>query len=379
MSMVLELTRELVRRASVTPNDEGCQTFIADYLESFGFTLEWFNQAGVSNCLLSHGDPGSGPTILMLGHTDVVPVGDESAWSHPPFSAQIQDGILYGRGTADMKGGVAAMVIALRRFVEEYPDHPGCLQLLLTSDEEGPATDGTCIVADALKEQGRIPTFCLVGEPTSYKILGDMVRVGRRGSINARLTIEGEQGHTAFGHLVENPAHKLAGFLSVVTRLRWDEGDSFFPATSLQVSALQSGGIATNVTPAAAEARFNMRNGPVSPQAELRQRIEAVLADLHITDYQLEWNVSAEPFYTPEGELTAAITSSVSSILGYFPEMNTGGGTSDGRFIAPLGTQVAELGLLNYSIHKVDEHVAVADLDLLMTIYFDVLRRLLKP
>jgi len=379
MSMVLELTQALVRRPSVTPNDEGCQAFIAAYLESFGFSAELFNRGDVTNILLSHGDPTSGPTVLMLGHTDVVPVGDESAWSHPPFAAEIHEGILYGRGTADMKGGVAAMVIALRRLVEEFPDHPGCLQLLLTSDEEGPATDGTCVVADAFKEQGRIPEYCLVGEPTSDKVLGDMVRVGRRGSINARLIIEGEQGHTAFGHLIENPAHKLAGFLSVVTQLRWDEGDEFFPATSLQVSALQAGGIATNVTPATAEARFNMRNGPVSPQADLRQRIESILADLHITDYQLDWSVSAEPFYTPEGELTAAIAESVLSILGHSPEMNTGGGTSDGRFIAPLGTQVAELGLHNHSIHKVNEHTAVADLDVLMVIYFDVLRRLLKP
>jgi len=378
MSMVLNLTRDLIRRPSVTPADEGCQALIADYLAEFGFSCEWFNRGDVTNVLLSHGDPASGPSILLLGHTDVVPVGDESSWKYPPFAAQVEEGILYGRGSADMKGGVAAMVIALQRLVEEFPDHPGCIQLLITSDEEGPAVDGTCVVAEALKQQNRIPEFCLVGEPTSSKLLGDMVRVGRRGSINATLSINGEQGHTAFGHLIENPAHKLADFLAVVTNLCWDEGDKLFPATSLQVSALQAGGIATNVTPAIAEARINLRNGPISPQHELKQRIESILDDLQISGYKLDWNVSAEPFYTPAGALTAAVEAAISGLLGYSPEMNTGGGTSDGRFIAPLGTQVVELGLLNYSIHKIDEHTSVADLDLLMAVYFDVLRRLLK-
>ncbi|MCF6263368.1 MAG: succinyl-diaminopimelate desuccinylase [Xanthomonadales bacterium] len=378
MSMVLDLTRDLIRRPSITPADEGCQVLIADYLAAFGFTCEWFNRGDVSNVLLSHGTPENGPSILMLGHTDVVPVGDENSWKYPPFAARVDEGILYGRGSADMKGGVAAMVIALQRLVEEFPDHPGCVQLLLTSDEEGPATDGTCVVADALKQQDRIPDYCLVGEPTSSKRLGDMARVGRRGSINVRLIIEGEQGHTAFGHLIENPAHKLAAFLAVVTNLRWDEGDALFPATSLQVSALQAGGIATNVTPAIAETRFNLRNGPVSPQSDLKQRMESILADLNINNYQLDWNVSAEPFYTPAGALTAVVEAAVAGLLGYSPAMNTGGGTSDGRFIAPLGTQVVELGLLNHSIHKIDEHTPVADLDLLMAVYFDILRRLLK-
>ncbi len=378
MSRVLELAQALIRKPSITPLDEGCQEYIADYLGQFGFELEWYNRGGVTNCLLSHGDPSSGPTILMLGHTDVVPVGNADDWSYPPFDAVIEDGFLYGRGSADMKGGVAAMVVALRRLVEEYPAHTGCLQLLLTSDEEGPATDGTCVVAEALKAEGRIPEYCLVGEPTSYQQLGDMIRIGRRGSINARLVIEGEQGHTAFGHLVDNPAHKLAHFVSVVSRLQWDQGDAKFPATSLQISALDAGGVATNVTPAKAEAKFNLRNGPASSAAELKQRIESILADLNITEYSLEWYISAHPFFTDQGDLTHALEKSIYSILGRKPEMNTGGGTSDGRFIAPLGTQVAELGLLNHSIHKVDEHVTVADLDLLMAVYFDAVRRLLK-
>lgn len=377
MSRVLELAIALVRRPSVTPDDAGCQQLVFDMLEASGFSIEWFNQEGVTNCLISHGDPSSGPTLMFLGHTDVVPPGAEESWQYPPFAAEVNAEYLYGRGAADMKGSVAAMVVALQRLVEEYPQHPGCLQLLLTSDEEGPAKHGTSIVATALKEQGRVPDYCLVGEPSSSSVLGDVVRVGRRGSINATLRIHGVQGHTAFADKVDNPAHKLAAFLAVVTRLRWDEGDKLFPPSTLQVSALDAGGIATNVTPADARVKFNIRNGSVTPQAEFKLRIESILEDLEIKDYQLDWHISAEPFYTDEGELSRALSMACKDILGHLPEMNTGGGTSDGRFIAPLGTQVVELGPLNHSIHKVNEHVAIADLDLLMAIYFDTARRLL--
>lgn len=378
ISKVQELAIDLIRRPSVTPDDAGCQQLIFQLLETAGFTIEWFNQHGVTNCLISHGDPQTGPSLMFLGHTDVVPVGAESSWTYPPFAATSKAGFIYGRGAADMKGSVAAMVVALQRFVEEFPQHHGCVQLLLTSDEEGSAQYGTRIVAEALSEQGRSPDYCLVGEPSSSNILGDVVRVGRRGSINATLRIEGVQGHTAFADKVDNPAHKLAAFIAVVCRLRWDEGDVLFPPSTLQVSALDAGGIATNVTPATAEVKFNIRNGPISPQAELKQKIETILEDLEISSYQLQWQISAEPFYTPEAELSQALGAACKSILGHSPEMNTGGGTSDGRFIAPLGTQVVELGPLNHSIHKVDEHVAAADLDLLMAVYFDTARRLLK-
>ncbi len=377
MSRVLDLAIALIRRPSITPDDSGCQQLVFDLLEASGFSIEWYIQEGVSNCLISHGDPETGPTVMFLGHTDVVPPGDESSWKYPPFAAEVNAGYLYGRGAADMKGSVAAMVVALQRLVEEYPEHPGCLQLLLTSDEEGPAKYGTCVVAKALSDQARVPDYCLVGEPSSSSVLGDVARVGRRGSINASLRIDGIQGHTAFAEQVDNPAHKLAAFLAVATKLRWDAGDDLFPPSTLQVSALNAGGIATNVTPAVAEVKFNIRNAPVSPQAEFKLRLEAILDDLEIANYQLDWHVSAEPFYTQAGELTTALSEACMAVLGHAPELNTGGGTSDGRFIAPLGTQVVELGPLNHSIHKIDEHVAIADLDLLMAVYFDAARRLI--
>jgi succinyl-diaminopimelate desuccinylase len=375
MSTVLELTRELVARPSITPDDAGCQQLICERLLPLGFRVEWFLCGRVSNVLLTHGR-GS-PSLWFLGHTDVVPPGPEELWTFLPFRPDRKDGELYGRGVADMKGAVAAMVIALEEFVREQPTHAGELGLLLTSDEEGAAVDGVVRVAEELQRRRWKPDYCLVGEPSSRQVLGDTVRIGRRGSIYLRLRINGVQGHTAFPENLDNPVHRLAPLLEELVDLKWDTGDEDFPASHCQVASIRGGTGAPNVTPAYVELLVNFRNGPGSPFDEIRSRFERLLRRHDIADFEAEWTVMGEPFRSPAGRLREAVVGAVRDRLGVAPELNTGGGTSDGRYIAPLGTEVLELGLLNGTIHQVDERTPVADLDRLYATYLDIIRRIL--
>lgn len=373
LTQVAELACQLVQRPSVTPDDAGCQQLIAERLLARGFEARWFLCGDVSNLLLTYGQ-GS-PSLWFLGHTDVVPPGAEELWTHPPFDPSIKDGLLYGRGIADMKGAVAAMVLALETFVQQNPVQ-GQIGLLLTSDEEGEAVDGIVRVAEDLARYDYAPDHCLVGEPSSQQQLGDCVRIGRRGSLHARLRVIGIQGHTAFPHLVDNPVHRMAGFLKELVSTEWDQGNKAFPPTSCQVAWIKAGQVARNVTPADAILQFNFRNCPESSADSLHQRTEAMIRRHGIENYELEWEVMGEPFYSHPGLLREATVSACKEILKVEPDQNTGGGTSDGRYMAPLGTEVVELGLLNSSIHKVDECTPLADLDRLFAAYYDILRRI---
>jgi succinyl-diaminopimelate desuccinylase len=375
MSRVLELTRELVARPSVTPDDAGCQRLICERLLPLGFEVEWFLCGAVSNVLLTRGRES--PSLWFLGHTDVVPPGPEELWTFLPFHPDEKDGELFGRGVADMKGAVAAMVVALETFVQQHPEHPGQIGLLLTSDEEGAAIDGIVRVADELRRRERRPDYCLVGEPSSLRTLGDTVRVGRRGSIHLRLRINGIQGHTAFPENLDNPVHRMAPLLEELVDLNWDTGDDDFPASHCQVASIRAGTGARNVTPAYVELLVNFRNGPKSPFDQIRDRFERLLRRHEIDDYDAEWSVMGEPFRSPAGKLREAVVESVEALLGTTPLLNTGGGTSDGRYIAPLGSEVLELGLINATIHQVDERTPVADLERLYATYYDIIRRLI--
>jgi len=375
MDTTLELTRQLIDLPSQTPDDAGCQRLLADRLVPLGFDVQWLYCGDVSNVIFSHGR-GS-PSLWFLGHTDVVPPGPVEDWASPPFSAQLRDRCLYGRGAADMKGAVAAMVTAAETFVAAHPGHGGQLGIVLTSDEEGDAVDGIARVAEALQRTGRAPAYCLVGEPSSLERLGDTIRIGRRGSVHARLQVHGVQGHSAFPEGLDNPVHKLLPFLQALVAERWDEGDGQFPPTHCQVTNIHAGTGAENVTPGHAQAWFNFRTSPASPAAALKTRLEALLHRHGIEKYELGWRVSGEPFRSPAGGLREAALEAVRAELGIEPELNTGGGTSDGRFMAPLGSEVIELGLLNGSIHKVDEHVPVSDLDALSRVYRRVIESLL--
>lgn len=375
LSRVADLTSQLVQLPSVTPHDAGCQKLIAERLIPLGFEARWFLCGEVSNLLLTYGR-GS-PSLWFLGHTDVVPPGAEELWTHPPFEPVVSDGLLFGRGVADMKGAVAAMVCALETFVQQNPDVlKGQVGLLLTSDEEGDAVDGIVRVAEDLARYRYAPDHCLVGEPSSLKALGDSIRIGRRGSLHARLKVIGVQGHSAFPHLLDNPVHRMSGFLHELVNTQWDAGNEAFPPTSCQVAWIRAGQGARNVTPADATLQFNMRNCPESSSASLHERIEAMIRKHGIANYELEWEVMGEPFYTQSGRLREATVAACRDVLGVEPDQNTGGGTSDGRYIAPLGTEVVELGLLNSSIHKVDESTPLADLDRLFAAYYDILRRI---
>lgn len=375
LSKVADLACQLVRLPSITPDDRGCQKLIAERLLPLGFEVRWFLCGDVSNVLFTYGQ-GS-PSLWFLGHTDVVPPGPEELWTHPPFEPVVKDGVLYGRGIADMKGAVAAMVLALETFVQQSQGQIlGQLGLLLTSDEEGDAIDGIVRVAEDLAATQSAPDYCLVGEPSSLQQLGDSVRIGRRGSLHAHLRVIGVQGHTAFPQLLDNPVHGLAGFLNELVNTQWDDGNETFPPTSCQVSLIKAGQGARNVTPADAVLQFNLRNCPISPAAELHQRIDAMIRSNGIRNYQLDWEIGGEPFYSRPGRLREATVAACREILGVEPDLNTGGGTSDGRYIAPLGTEVIELGLLNSSIHKVDESTPLADLDRLFAAYYDILRQI---
>ncbi len=367
MDTTLELTCALIERASLTPDDAGCQRLLAMRLEPLGFNAEWFHFGNVTNVVFTHGQ--AGPSLWFLGHTDVVPPGPVDDWTSPPFKAEVRNNILYGRGAADMKGGVAAMVTAVEAFVSEYPDHVGQVGILLTSDEEGDAVDGVVRVAEILKQRDSAPQYCLVGEPSSYTQLGDTVRIGRRGSIHARLQVFGVQGHSAFPEALDNPIHSLTTFLEALIAEQWDQGDENFPPTHCQVTNIHAGTGAENVTPGRAEVWINFRNSPASPSDDIRSRFKALLEQNGIPRYELGWRVSGDPFRSKAGELRLALVDAIKIELGIEPELNTGGGTSDGRFIAPLGTEVLEFGLLNASIHKVDENTATYDLEALSRVY----------
>ena len=379
MGATLDLARALIERPSLTPDDAGCQQLLAERLAPLGFEAEWLPFGKVGNVIFTHG-AGAGPdapSLWFLGHTDVVPPGPLEDWSSPPFEPSVRDGILYGRGAADMKGGVAAMVVAAEALVREHPAHRGQVGILLTSDEEGAAADGVKRVAEVLRQRNGEPDYCLVGEPSSQEQLGDTVRIGRRGSMHLRMKVLGVQGHSAFPQLLDNPVHRLAAFLHELTRVEWDRGDENFPPTHCQVTNIHAGTGAENVTPGVAEAWINFRNSPASPHADIRSRVEGLVRSAGIERYELNWHESGDPFRSEAGKLRAAAVAAIKEEMGIEPELNTGGGTSDGRFIAPLGSEVIELGLCNQSIHKVDEHTPTADLEALARIYNRIMREVL--
>ena len=376
MSEVLDLTCELIRRRSLTPDDAGCMALITTRLERAGFRCEHLRYGEVANLWATHGQ--GGPVLAFLGHVDVVPSGPEQEWVSPPFEPAVRDGKLYGRGAADMKSGVAAMAVALEQFVTAHPDHPGAVALLLTSDEEGPANlDGVRRVAQHFRETGQRIDWCVVGEPSSKERLGDLIRVGRRGSLSFRLTVRGIQGHVAYPDLAKNPIHAVVPALAELAAARWDDGNEDFPATTFQVSNIHGGTGALNVIPGSVVVDGNFRFGTASSAASLRERTEAILKK-HGLDYAIEWNLSGESFHSPEGgKLREVVIEVCRDLCGIEPEASTGGGTSDGRFIAPLGAEVVEIGPVNASIHKIDECVALDDLERLPTIHFAIAERLL--
>ncbi len=376
MNTTLELASALIKRPSVSPEDAGCQLFLADRLLALGFASEWFHCGQVSNVLFTHGQ--GEPSIWFLGHTDVVPSGPLEDWTSPPFEAALREGNLYGRGAADMKGAVAAIVIAVESLLQDSPSHAGQIGILLTSDEEGPALDGIRWVAEVLKHRNGAPQYCLVGEPSCQERLGDTVRIGRRGSIQAHLRIHGIQGHSAYPELLDNPIHRLAPFLAALTAMVWDEGDAVFPSTHCQVTNIQAGTGAENVTPGQAEARFNFRNSPASTSAEIKTRVEALLQQNGIENFALDWRVSGEAFCSRAGKLRTTVVRAIEQELDIQPILNTAGGTSDGRFLAPLDTEVVEFGLPNHSIHQVDEHVVTADLESLSRVYKRIISEILS-
>ena len=376
MSNVLDLACDLIRRRSVTPEDAGCLPLIGGRLVSAGFRVEHLRYGDVDNLWAVHGT--AGPTLIFLGHTDVVPSGPEASWQSPPFEPTIRDGRLYGRGAADMKGSVAAMVVALEQFVAAYPDHRGRVGLLLTSDEEGPANlDGVRKVVEHFRAIGERIDWCVVGEPSAKQRLGDLIRVGRRGSLSGTLGVHGVQGHVAYPEKALNPIHAFAPALAELVATRWDEGNSDFPPTSFQVSNLDAGSGANNVIPGELTAWINFRYCTASRAEDLRARTEAILQRYGL-DYALDWNLSGEPFLTPPGGvLRETVVAVCRELYGTDPEQSTGGGTSDGRFIAPMGAEVVEVGPVNATIHKVDECVTLEELEQLPQLYRTVCERLL--
>jgi len=373
VSEVFDLACELIRRASLTPQDAGCQELLASRLARSGFAVERMHYGEVENLWATHGQ-GS-PVFAFLGHTDVVPSGPREQWSTPPFEPTVRDGRLYGRGAADMKSGVAAMTIALEEFVACHPQHPGTVAMLVTSDEEGPLNlDGVRRVAEEFRRRGQRIDYCVVGEPSSAQTLGDVVRVGRRGSLSGTLTVRGVQGHVAYPEKVRNPIHLAAPALAELAATQWDRGNAEFPPTSFQISNLNAGTGALNVVPGTLEARFNFRFCTESSAQSLRERSEAILRK-HGLDFSLQWDLSGEPFLTRNGKLRAAVSAAVREICGVDTVADTGGGTSDARFIAPLGGEVVEVGPVNASIHKIDEHVGLEDLERLPALYGAILAK----
>lgn len=372
-SEVLALSIELCRRASVTPDDAGCQELIASRLSVAGFEIERLAFGNVQNLWATHGN-GS-PVTVLLGHTDVVPAGDAGRWASPPFVPTIRDGALYARGAADMKAAVAAMTLALVSFAAARPDHRGTLALLLTSDEEGVAHDGVRRVIESFRERGQQIDYCVVGEPSSDQILGDTLRIGRRGSLHARISVHGIQGHVAYPHQALNPVHAAAPAIAELAAFSWDQGNDAFPPTTFQISNIHAGSGITNIIPGELVIDCNFRFGTASREDDLKRRLEAVFAR-HGLKHTIAWELSGSPFHTPPGKLRAAVVSACREVCGIEPRADTGGGTSDGRFVAPLGAEVVELGPCNATIHKVDEHIALADLERMPALYRAVLEHL---
>jgi len=370
----IQLAMQLIECSSITPEDAGCQQLMSERLANSGFELTPLTFGGVTNLWARRGNRE--PLLVFAGHTDVVPPGPLEAWSTPPFTPTIKDGYLYGRGAADMKGSLAAMVIACENFVKKNPHHKGSIGFLITSDEEGEATNGTVKVVEYLRQQKIQLDYCIVGEPSSQHQVGDTIKNGRRGSINAWLTIKGKQGHVAYPQLAKNPMHLALPALDELKNYAWDNGNEFFPATSLQLTRIQSGTGTTNVIPSQLEAQFNLRFSTETSVEKIKQVTESILQKYQL-DYELIWQLSGEAFFTAPGHLVDAVKNSVEKIVGITPELSTSGGTSDGRFIAPLGAQVVELGPVNATIHQVDECVAVQDLIQLANIYEAILENLL--
>lgn len=379
LSPTLALACELIRRPSVTPVDADCQQLMMQRLDACGFALEPMRIEDVDNfwALRQGRDGASAPVLCFAGHTDVVPTGPEQAWQHQPFDALIDaDGMLCGRGAADMKGSLASMIIATERFVADYPDHRGSIAYLITSDEEGPAHHGTKAVVERLKARNERLDWCIVGEPSSTTLVGDIVKNGRRGSLGATLTVRGKQGHVAYPHLAKNPIHLAAPALAELAAEHWDNGNDYFPPTSFQISNINGGTGATNVIPGELKVIFNFRFSTESTVEGLQQRVAAIL-DKHGLEWHIDWALSGLPFLTQPGELLDGVAAAIRAVTGRETTPSTSGGTSDGRFIATMGTQVVELGPVNATIHQVDERVLASDLDVLTEIYYQTLVRLL--
>ncbi len=371
----LDLARELIACRSVTPADGGCLDIIAKRLAPLGFNLERMDRAGVSNLWARRG--AAGPIVCLAGHTDVVPPGPPDQWRSEPFAPEVRDGFLYGRGAADMKTSIAAFVTAVERFLAASPDHAGAIALLLTSDEEGRAVEGTVRVVEALRARGDTIDYCIVGEPTSAQRLADTIKNGRRGSLSGKLVVKGVQGHIAYPHLVKNPVHAVAPALAELASTAWDAGNEHFPPTSWQVSNFHAGTGADNVVPGTAEILFNFRFSTASTPESLRSRVHEIL-DRHGVEYVLDWTLSGKPYLTPRGRLVEAISRAIRETTGIETALSTSGGTSDGRFIADICPEVIELGPLNATIHKIDECIAVADIEPLSRIYERTLDLLLR-
>ena len=373
-SLVLSLAKDLIARPSVTPVDEGCQQLMAEFLAPLGFTIEPMVFHDTTNLWARKGT--SGPLFCFAGHTDVVPPGPKNKWHTPPFTPTIIDGVLYGRGAADMKGSIASMLAAVQRFVIDYPAHNGSIAFLITSDEEGPFINGTPKVIETLEARQEKITWCLVGEPSSTNAVGDVVKNGRRGSLTGDLTIYGIQGHVAYPHLAENPVHLAMPALAELSAKQWDAGNEFFPATSFQIANINAGTGASNVIPGELQVQFNFRYSTELTDAQIKQQV-CELLDRHGLRYELKWTLSGQPFLTGSGKLVEATQKAIQTVTGRTTELSTSGGTSDGRFIAPTGAQVVELGPINATIHKVNECVSVADLETLSDIYYSMMQQLL--
>lgn len=371
---IITLAQNLIRRPSISPDDQGCQQMIAERLANLGFEIEWMNFGETTNLWAKHGS--TKPLVAFAGHTDVVPTGDESQWQYPPFNAEIVGDMLYGRGAADMKGSLAAMIVAAEEYVKANPNHSGTIAFLITSDEEAAAKDGTTKVVDALMARGELIDYCMVGEPSSSQTLGDIVKNGRRGSITGNLYIQGIQGHVAYPHLADNPVHKAAPFLTELTQYQWDKGNEFFPPTSLQIANIQAGTGSNNVIPGELYVQFNLRYCTEVTDEIIKNKVAEMLQKYGLT-YRIEWNLSGNPFLTKPNKLVKAVVGSLEQIVGITPKLDTGGGTSDARFIALMGSEVVELGPLNATIHKVNECVSVTDLVTLGDVYKQMLVNLL--
>ena len=371
---IITLAQNLIRRPSISPDDQGCQQMIAERLANLGFEIEWMNFGETTNLWAKHGS--TKPLVAFAGHTDVVPTGDESQWQYPPFNAEIVGDMLYGRGAADMKGSLAAMIVAAEEYVKTNPNHQGTIAFLITSDEEAAAKDGTTKVVDALMARGELIDYCMVGEPSSSQTLGDIVKNGRRGSITGNLYIQGIQGHVAYPHLADNPVHKAAPFLTELTQYQWDKGNDFFPPTSLQIANIQAGTGSNNVIPGELYVQFNLRYCTEVTDEIIKNKVAEMLQKYGLT-YRIEWNLSGKPFLTKPNKLVKAVVDSLEQIVGITPKLDTGGGTSDARFIALMGGEVVELGPLNATIHKVNECVSVTDLATLGDVYKQMLVNLL--